>query len=224
MMREQDKLKRDSNAARAYPHVPTSAALGRMVAEVRDDRISLAWLIAHLHKRSFGLLMFVIALIGLMPGIATLAGLLLIFPAIEMIMGRERPTLPGFLARRSFSTRHFVRLTARLIPWLQRLETLIRPRWQTPFEATKRIVGLLVLALSITIMWPFPLSYIAPTLVIMMISIAYLEEDGLLLCISLFAALLSFAFTAATVWATLAAAHPIEHLWTKLTALIAAAW
>jgi len=195
-----------------------------MVAEVPVDKISLAWLIAHLHKRSFGLLMFVVALIGLMPGIATLAGLLLVFPAIEMIMGRERPTLPRFLANRSFSATHFVRLTARLIPWLERLETLIRPRWHTPFQATKRIVGVVVLALSVTVMWPFPLSYIAPSLVIMMISFAYLEEDGLLLCISLFAALLSFAFTAVTVWATLAAAHPLESLWTKFTALITAAW
>ena len=71
-----------------------------------------------------------------------------------------------------------------------------------------------VLLLAGTLMWPFPFSHIIPALVIMLISFAYLEEDGALLCISLAAALLSFSITAATVWATVSATGLIERLWT----------
>ena len=48
-------------------------------------------------------------------------------------------------------------------------------------------------------------SHIISALVIMLVSFAYLEEDRVLLCISLAAALASFAITAATVWATVRA-------------------
>jgi hypothetical protein len=85
---------------------------------------------------------------------------------------------------------------------------------QTPFQATKRVIGFIVLLLAATLIWPFPFSQIIPALVILLISFAYLEEDGALLCISLAVALLSFSITAATVWATVSATGLIERLWT----------
>jgi hypothetical protein len=92
------------------------------------------------------------------------------------------------------------------------MEALIRPRLQTPFPATKRLVGLVVLLLAATLIWPFPFSQVIPALVIMLISFAYLEEDGVLLGISLAAALLSFFITTATIWATVRATGLIERL------------
>jgi len=95
---------------------------------------------------------------------------------------------------------------------LKRMEKLIRPRWRTPFETTKRTVGFVVLLLAATLVWPFPFSHIIPALVIMLISFAYLEEDGALLCISLGAALVSLGITSATVWATIRATDLLEQL------------
>jgi hypothetical protein len=174
-------------------HVPTSVALVQLLNEAPRDHVSLAWLIGHLQKRSFGLLMLFLALLDLAPGIATFTGFLLAFPAVQMILGRDCPTLPRFLAARSISTRHIARWAARAIPLFKRMEKFIHPRWHTPFQATKRLVGLIVLLLTASIIWPFPFSNIIPTLVVMLLSFAYLEEDGVLLCISLAAALLSFS-------------------------------
>ena len=42
--------------ARLAPHVPTSVALMRLLDDAPADRVSLAWLIGRLGKRSFGLL------------------------------------------------------------------------------------------------------------------------------------------------------------------------
>jgi hypothetical protein len=195
-----------------HPHVPTSVALAQLLNEAPRDYVSLAWLMGRLQKRSFGLLMLLLALLSLAPGIAMFTGFLLAFPAIQMILGHESPTLPHFLAARSIPARHFARWVARAIPPFKRMEVFIRPRWHTPFQATKRMVGLIVLLLAATVIWPFPFSHIIPTLVIMLISFAYLEEDGVLLCISLAAALLSFAITAAIAWATVRATGLIEGL------------
>ena len=91
--------------------------------------------------------------------------------------------------------------TVPTLPLLRRLEVVIRPRWPTPFEATKRVVGLVVLLLAATLVWPFPFSHIIPALVIMLLALAYLEEDGVLLALGLAAAVVSLAITGATVWA-----------------------
>jgi hypothetical protein len=158
--------------------------------------------------------MLLLALFVLVPGTGMFIGILLAFPAVQMILGRESPTFPRILASRCIPTRHLARLAARAIPLFERMEVLIRPRLQTPFQATKRLVGLVVLLLAATLVWPFPFSQIIPVLVIMLISFAYLEEDGALLCISLGIALLSFSITAATVWATVSATGLIGRLWT----------
>ena len=73
----------------------------------------------------------------------------------------------------------------RLVPVLRWLERFIRPRWATPFEATKRGVGGVVLLLSASLLAPVPLSNVPPALAIMLIAFAYLEEDGVLLCAGL---------------------------------------
>lgn len=223
-MQEKVGFDQGSGIPRVPAHVPTSVALAQMIKDAPQDKVSLAWLFGYLQKRSFGFLILILALLGLVPGIAMFSGFLLAFPAIGMILGRESPTLPRFLARRSISTRHFERWCAWLIPLLRRMETLIRPRWHTPFQATKRFVGFVVLVLAATIIWPFPFGYVVPSLAVMLISFAYLEEDGILLCISMLAALLSLSFTAATVWATVKAAGSIGNLWTKFAVLVATAW
>ena len=91
----------------------------RLLDDAPPDRVSLAWLIGRLGKRSFGLLMLIVAFLGLAPAIAMLAMLLLPFPAIQMVMGHERPSLPQFLARRSISTQRLSRLAVQSIPFIK---------------------------------------------------------------------------------------------------------
>jgi hypothetical protein len=200
---------------RVPPHVPTSAVLAQLIENLPPGRVNLTWLIGRLEKRSFGFLMLVVALVGLMPVIATVATILLPFLAIQMMLGRKNPSLPRFLADRSIPSQQFSRAIGRLIPMFRRMEMFVRPRWQTPFETTKRFVGFIVLLLALTTLAPFPF-YILPMLAILLIAFAYLEEDGILLCVSLLAAILSIAFTTGTILATVRAAGFVGRLWSKL--------
>ena len=102
-----------------------------------------------------------------------------------MIAGKPAPVFPRCIAVRPLPTRHLAALVQRTVPVLRYLEKLIHPRWPTPFEATKRVVGAVVVILSVTLVFtPIPLSNVVPALVIALISLAYLEEDGLLLSIA----------------------------------------
>ncbi|MFC7738007.1 exopolysaccharide biosynthesis protein [Roseomonas sp. GCM10028921] len=65
------------------------------------------------------------------------------------------------------------------------LERVVHPRWTTPFEATKRVVGAAVLPVSVAFLVPLPLSNIAPAAVVALIAFTCLEQDGLLLLVGL---------------------------------------
>lgn len=190
-------------ATQDEPREPTSAVLDRLLKGAPDEDVTLAWLIAGLRERSFGIVMLILGLVALIPGASGVVGVLLMIPAVQMMLARKAPAFPGFLARRRISKRKLARLVARINPILRRIERVVRPRWATPFEATKMAVGLVVLLLAATLLAPIPFSNVIPGLVIVLLSFAYIEEDGIALCIALAAALASLAIVAATVWAAL---------------------
>ncbi len=187
----------------ASPRAPTSVVLDRLLDGAGDEHVTLAWLIDNLRERSFGIVLLIMGLVALVPGASIFIGALLAIPAIQMMLGRSGPVFPGFIARRRLPTRRLARLIARINPVLRRMERVIRPRWSTPVTATKRVVGGVVLLLGITLMAPIPFSHVIPALVIVQLSFAYLEEDGLALCIAGVAALASLTFAAATIWAAI---------------------
>jgi len=100
------------------------------------------------------------------------------------------------------------------LPVLRYLEKVVHPRWHTRLEATKRLVGTIVVVLSATLVFiPIPLSNVVPALVIALISLAYLEEDGVLLSIALLAAVIVLAVATAAVWEMVVGAKWIINLW-----------
>jgi hypothetical protein len=95
----------------------------------------------------------------------------------------------------------------RIVSVLRYLERFIHPRWRTPFEATKRVVGVVVLMLGACMLVPIPFSHVPPASLVILIAFAYLEEDGALLCAALGAALLVLTIYTAIVWQTVSMAR-----------------
>src|ERR1700726_317805 len=181
--------------------IPTSAVLQRLHNEVPADHFTLTWLMHSLQKRSFGIIMLLIALVAIAPGLSIVAGLLLMIPAFRMIAGKPAPVFPRRIATLTLPTRHLAVLVQRFVPMLRYLEKVVHPRWHTPLDATKRLVGAVVVMLSATLVFiPIPLSNVVPALAIALISLAYLEEDGVLLLIALLTAVITLSAAAAAVW------------------------
>jgi hypothetical protein len=188
--------------------------LQRLHDEAPKDHFTLGWLMGSLRKRSFGIVMLLLALAAIAPGVSVVAGLLLMIPAFQMIAGQPAPVFPRRIAARPLPTRHLAALVQRAVPILRYLEKVIHPRWPTPLEATKRVVGAVIVMLSTTlVVVPIPLSNVAPAMLIALISLAYLEEDGILLSIALLAAAVVQAVELAAVWETVLGAKWIIGLW-----------
>jgi hypothetical protein len=185
--------------------MPTSAVLDDLLGDAPVEQVTLGWLLDRLGGRSFGIVLLLLALLGLLPGVSVFAGVLLMVPAAQMILARRGPVFPRRVAGRRFEARRLARMVRRVVPVLRWLERFIHPRWTTPFEATKRVVGGIVLLLGASLLAPVPLSNVPPALAITLIAFAYLEEDGVLLCAALAAALVMLAVAAAVAWETMSA-------------------
>src|SRR4029077_7296333 len=115
-------------------------------------------------------------------------------PAFQMIAGRSAPIFPRWIADRPLPTKHLGTGGQRAISALKYLEKVVRPRCPTPPELTKRIVGVFVVLLSARLLlMPIPLSNILPAVLVALISLGYLEGDGVLLAIALLAAVIVLA-------------------------------
>lgn len=187
-------------------YLPTSSILERLVRDAPGDRVALAWLIRHLGERSFGIVLLVVGICGLLPVISPAIGLLLAIPAFQMMRAHPGPVLPRGIAERRLTTDKLVAVLRRMIPALRYLERFVRPRWSTPFGATKRVVGGFVFLLGIGLMAPLPLTNVPVSLTIVLLAFAYLEEDGVLLVGALVIAVGLFVAGAAAIWGTIAAA------------------
>jgi hypothetical protein len=193
---------------------PASTVLQGLLDDAPADQFTLAWLLDHLHRRSFGFIMLLLALVAMLPGISYVAGLLLAVPALEMIAGRVAPVFPRRTATRPLPMRHLARAVRRAIPVLRYLEKAIHPRWHTPLEVTKRVVGVAVLLLTVLLLFaPVPMIQVVPALVIVLISLAYVEEDGVLLSIALLIAVALLAIAGVAVWKVAAGAVWIGRSW-----------
>ena len=110
------------------------------------------------------------------------------------------PFFPRSVASRSLPTGHPNRVVGRAIPVMRYLEKVIHPRWNTPLEFTKRVVGVAILLLALLLLAPVPLIQVVSATAIGLLSLAYLEEDGVLLALALLAALVVLAIAVAAAW------------------------
>ena len=191
---------------------PVSAMLLELVDRLPVDHFTLEWLLGRLDRRSFGIVLLVLSLAALVPGISMLAGPLLAVPAFEMILGRSVPTFPRWVAIHPLRTASLSSIVRRALPVVTFLEKITYPRWHISPDVSRRAVGIAVLIVSVLFLVPLPLVQIVPALLVTLMSLAYLEKDGLLLCLSLVGAAVLLAIAIVATWGTILGAAWISRI------------
>jgi hypothetical protein len=192
---------------------PSSRVLAQVISQAPADYFTVGWLTSTLQRRSFGFIMLFLGLLATIPVGSTLPGLLLAAMAVQLVRGRSEPVFPEFIRTRRFRTSHLRRLSGRTVQLLTYFERTVHPRGPMIFEAMKPVVGVVVLLLTaVLLLTPVPLSNVAPAIVIALMSLAYVEDDGLLLCISLIAAIILIVIASAAIWGAIAGMVLISQL------------
>jgi len=184
----------------------TSTLLEQLKRDLPESRVSLGWLFDYARIRSPETLILILAIIGVVPGIATPIGILLVLFAMALVFEYELRALPAFVATRGISSSRLISAIERTMPYLKWSETFVRRQDMALAAALRPFATAAILLLSCTLLVPLPFANVLPALAIGFIAFASLEADGLLLSFSLATAALSFAVSAATIWATLGVA------------------
>lgn len=170
----------------------TSVLLQGLVSELRGERVTVDHVVRELRRRSFGGLFILLAAVGLLPGLSFFAGLAMLVPAVQMALGFRTPLLPSFIRRRELDVSKVSALGARVIPWIQRFERFVKPRWLwLSLFPMPNLIGVAVVGLALVIMLPLPFSNLPPAFAMFCLSIGLLERDGAMIVVGLLIALVA---------------------------------
>jgi hypothetical protein len=158
-----------------------------MLRELADDdgreRVAMGDLLETFRERAFGALILIFAAPNAipipLPGLSALLGAPLVLLTAQLLIGREKPWLPAFIRNRSFARSEFATVVARIAPWIERGERLVRPRLLALTEPVgERLVGLAALLLALLLFSPLPFGNMLPGLALALIGIGLIERDG----------------------------------------------
>lgn len=167
--------------APAHRRPTLSDVLTALAADWDQPRISVGQLILALGDRGLIGLLLILAFANVIPnppGTSAVLGLPMLYLSWQMMRG-GMPWLPQFLAARSFDIDHFRTVVARAMPYLNRVERLLRPRIPTlSTPVAFRLLGAVCLLLSIVLVLPIPFGNLLPAAAIAIIALGALERDG----------------------------------------------
>lgn len=172
-----------------------SAVLTGHIDQVKGKTISLDDLREMLRDRAFGVMLFLVSLISLVPipGAGLILGLLPLLIGLQLLAGFQRPWLPKVVLRHRMDKKKLLRGLDMMHENFGRFEKFARPRWSWFFNPVlDRINGAVIVLASIPILLPLPFSNLPPALGLMVLSIALVEEDGVLVVTSW--AIIAFAY------------------------------
>lgn len=163
--------------------------------------VTIGNFLAELGDRSFGWSILLFSLINLLPmpyGSTMITAIPPILLSLQMALGFTHIRLPRFINRRSVSRGSMRRTVIKLRPLMRPIERMIRPRHLWLFQPrNERFMGLLLLAVSIALFLPLPLSGWIPAFALFITGFGLVERDGLVTLIGLIVGVLSILITIA---------------------------
>ena len=138
-----------------------------------------------LGERGFALLVVGLGLpncLPMPPPIPLLCGLLLIFVALQMVLGWNTPWLPGFLLDKTVSRATMANFIERAMPWVRKLERVAKPRFGiVDSRLAFRLIGSALMMFSVALVCAAPFIGQVPLgVAVVLIGLGLVERDGLL--------------------------------------------
>jgi len=169
--------------------------------EPRAPKVSLADLLGLAQERAFGFLFVLISIPSALPvpagGYSIPFAIAIFLLALQLIAGRERPWLPRRLRRGAIGLETARKFAKGGIPWLQRLETITRPRltFLCVTRGGRIFLGSAIALMSLSMMIPLPLTNTVPAMGIFITGFGLVEDDGAIALLGLLVCALGATLT-----------------------------
>jgi hypothetical protein len=151
--------------------------------QTRADRISVKDIVERVQEHQ-GLAPVVCVLtlpvlLPFPPGFSLVLGLPLLAAAPQMMLGRKRLWLPQSLRGRAMDRDKVQKGVRRILPWLQRLERLSRPRLTfLTGQAGAVLAGAICTVMAVALVLPLPFANLLPALTVLLLSLGITRRDG----------------------------------------------
>lgn len=157
----------------------------RPLLSSRKARLTLGEIVARVEgEGGLGPVLFVLTLpvlLPLPPGVSMVLALPLLIVSGQIITGRRLLWLPKALARRPVKRPALVKLLRRVLPLLERLEKMSRPRLEfLTGSIGTRVVGAACFLVALVLVLPIPFANLFPALALGVFSLALTRRDGLM--------------------------------------------
>lgn len=177
-------------SGREAPSHPAAALLRSVHEKLDGDLTTLGTVLAHLGERAPGFLLLALAIPAVVPTPGVPAGMVfgtvLALVALQMIAGRDRLYLPGWLRHRPVRRTVVVAALRHVAPLLERIERRLAPRYRSLTGRTMvRPLGAVVLVMGVLIALPIPFGNTLPGLAVLVIALGLIAHDGLAVAVGI---------------------------------------
>ncbi|MGE0253057.1 MAG: exopolysaccharide biosynthesis protein [Alphaproteobacteria bacterium] len=159
-----------------------------------SSSVTVSEIVAALRHRSYGGLILILAVVALVPGISIVGGLMIVVPAAQMMIGLPYPRLPGRLGRTRLGVERLRGAVARMLPIILYVERFVRPRWAWATRPpAENAIGALTILLAVVLFIPLPFTNFMPAVAMIVISLGFLERDGVIVSLGLVTSVIALA-------------------------------
>ncbi|MEM9266704.1 MAG: exopolysaccharide biosynthesis protein [Cyanobacteria bacterium P01_F01_bin.13] len=161
------------------PHEQAAAA----AATSRMD-VTLKELLTLGGERTFGFLFVLLSLPSALPvpapGYSIPFGIVMLWLAVQLMVGREQPWLPEKWMDKGFERTKVAGFITKGLPWLQKIEAVSRPRLSIICTSPvgRMVLGIAIALMSMCMMIPIPGTNTLPAIGIFVIGFGLLDDDG----------------------------------------------
>ncbi len=186
---------------------PVSRILQELVEHHREEVVAFSTIRDSLDGQGFSLLIIILAFPAALPlpyppGFTTIVGVPLALFSVQMLLGFSAPWLPRWLGAKKVRRSLLVTVVGRAVPLLHKIEHRIRPRFAFMGRRWgEKLVGLVSLVCAILISIPVPFGHMLPGTALLLLSLGFLEQDGVTVIAGMCVALLGVVLDAAVIFA-----------------------
>lgn len=173
---------------RAVPR--TSEILRRLLEDESRKSLTIEEIVSELGPRALPASLMVFTIPEVLPipipGLSTAVVIPTGIISYQMLRGQEEINLPRWLLDRSVPRSAFAGCVTAILPFLEKAEGKVRPRWRWASSRTvKRFIGFFVLLMAAIIALPIPFTNMPFAIAIFIIALGLAEEDGALITLGI---------------------------------------
>jgi hypothetical protein len=183
----------------ALQHKRVSLVLRAVIDTAPGDTISIREIVEAFGERAFGFVIILFSLpncIPAPPGMNSVFGLPVLLFAFQLALGFKKPWLPKKVMDKTFKVSTFRKIIDKAEPKLRKVEGICRPRYTAMFGPRgDRLIGIFAIILALCVIVPLPGTNWVPSIALVILSIAIMQEDGLILGLGLVVGVLGVIYT-----------------------------